>query len=154
MVGQARGAVQGDLSLRRVEDPAGRGGTPTLAERYRAGVRRRWVGMNAMNTATVTRLVTGLVDGWLQLWNGDLDRAREIVTPAFRVHAAMMDGGDGSAVSGPDSLAGWFGQTRAALAELTFAVVVGPIVPDDLAEHWVNSDIHVLLAQLKVAAPA
>jgi hypothetical protein len=147
--------------------------------------------MNAMNTATAA----GLVDGWLQLWNGDLDRAHEIVTPAFRVHAAMMDGGDGSAVSGADSLASWIGQTRAAFAELTFAIVVGPIVQDDIlalrwsaegtygggfpgagaevgapvaftgtdllratddrfAEYWVNSDIHLLLTQLKVAAPA
>jgi len=147
--------------------------------------------MNATKTATIARLV----DGWLQLWNGDLDRAREIVTPIFRVHAAMMDGGDGSAVSGPDSLAGWIGQTRAAFADLTFAIVVGPIVQDDLValrwsaegtygggfpgataevgapvaftgadllrvaddrfvEYWVNSDIHVLLMQLKVTAPA
>ena len=34
--GQARGTVQRDLFLRRVEDLAGRGGTPALAERYRA----------------------------------------------------------------------------------------------------------------------
>jgi predicted ester cyclase len=147
--------------------------------------------MDAMNTATIA----GLVGGWLQLWNGDLGRAREIVTPTFRVHAAMMDGGDGSAVSGPDSLAGWIGQTRAAFADLTFTIMVGPIVQNDLValrwsaegtygggfpgataevgapvaftgtdllrvaddrfvEYWVNSDIHVLLAQLKVAAQA
>lgn len=147
--------------------------------------------MNATNTATIA----GLVDGWLRLWNGDLDRAREIVTPTFRVHASMLDGGDGSAVSGPDGLAGWIGQTRAAFAEITFTIEVGPIVQDDLvalrwsaegtygggfpgatveigapvaftgadllrvaddrfAEYWLNSDIHVLLTQLKVAAPA
>jgi predicted ester cyclase len=133
---------------------------------------------------------TELVDGWLHLWNGDLGRVHDLVTPDFRVHAAMMDGGDGSAVSGPDALAGWIGQTRAAFADFAFAVQVGPIAQDDLiavrweatgtyrggfpgaaaelgapiaftgtdllrvvdgrlAEYWVNSDIHVLLAQLK-----
>lgn len=132
-----------------------------------------------------------LVDGWLRLWNGDLDRAGALVTPDFRVHAAMMDGGDGSAVSGPAGLAGWISQFRAAFPDLVFAIEVGPIVQDDLlalrwsakgvyaggfpgaaaepgtpvgltgtdtlrvadgrfAEYWVNSDIHVLLTQLKV----
>ena len=141
----------------------------------------------------MTTTVTQLVDGWLHLWNGDLARAQELVTPDFRVHAAMMDGGDGSAVSGPDALAGWIGRTRAAFPDLTFAAEVGPIVQDDLlalrwttagtygggfpgataepgtpiaftgtdllrvangrfAEYWVNSDIHALLAQLKVTA--
>ena len=89
--------------------------------------------MNAMDTAAIA----GLVEGWLQLWNGDLGRAREIVAPTFRVHAAMIDGGDGSAVSGPDSLAGWIGQTRAAFADLTFTLAVGPINQNDLvALRW------------------
>ncbi|WP_066947208.1 ester cyclase [Streptomyces lushanensis] len=136
-------------------------------------------------------MTTKLVDGWLHLWNGELERAADLVTPGFRVHAAMMDGGDGSAVSGPDALAGWIAQTRAAFSELTFRVEVGPIVQDELlalrwsvkgtygggfpaataepgtpieftgtdllrvedgrfTEYWVNSDIHVLLSQLKV----
>jgi len=131
-----------------------------------------------------------LVDGWLQLWNGDLARAHDVVTPDFHVHAALMDGGDGSAVTGPDALAAWIGQTRAAFNDFAFAVEVGPIEQNDLialrwkaqgtyaggfpgaaaepgtpiaftgtdtlrvvdgriAEYWVNSDIHVLLAQLK-----
>ena len=141
----------------------------------------------------MTTNVSELVDGWLHLWNGDLGRAREVVAPDFRVHAAMMDGGDGSAVSGPDGLAGWIGQTRAAFPDLTFAIEVGPIAQDEMlalrwtatgtyaggfpgatadpgttlaftgvdilridggrfAEYWVNSDIHVLLATLRVTA--
>lgn len=132
-----------------------------------------------------------LINDWLQLWNGDLDRAAEIVTPAFRVHAAMLDGGSDAGVSGPDGLAAWIGQTRAAFSTLTFTIEVGPIAQDDLIalrwlakgsygggfpgaaaaigtpveftgvdflrlvdgtidEYWVNSDIHVLLAQLNV----
>ncbi|WP_033337837.1 ester cyclase [Catenuloplanes japonicus] len=134
---------------------------------------------------------TEIIDGWLHLWNGELDRAATLVTPEFRVHAAMPDGGDGAAVSGPDGLAGWIGQTRAAFSDLTFAVEVGPITEGDkiavrwtvegiysggfpgaaaeigtkvaftgidllrtegdrIAEYWVNSDMHVLLAQLRV----
>ena len=136
-----------------------------------------------------------LIDGWLRLWNGDLGRAQQIITPGFRLHAAMMDGGDGSAVKGPDGLAEWIGQTRAAFTDLTFAIEVGPIIQDDhvalrwtvsgtygggfpgaaaepgtpvaftgadllrvadgrFAEYWVNSDIHLLLAQLRVTPAA
>ncbi|SPL88818.1 unnamed protein product [[Actinomadura] parvosata subsp. kistnae] len=62
--------------------------------------------------------ISELVDGWLHLWNGDLDRARALAAPTFRVHAGLMDGGDGSAVSGPDGLAAWIGQTRARVPRL------------------------------------
>ncbi|GAB2575196.1 hypothetical protein Aab01nite_14690 [Paractinoplanes abujensis] len=140
----------------------------------------------------MTTNVSELVDGWLRLWNGELDRAAGLLTPDFRVHAALMGGGDGSALSGPEGLAGWIAQTRAAFTSLTFAVEVGPIAQDDLlavrwtatgtygggfpgataepgtpiaftgtdtlriagdrlAEYWVNSDIHVLFAQLEVS---
>jgi predicted ester cyclase len=136
-----------------------------------------------------------LIDGWIQLWNGDLDRAKEIIAPTFRLHAAMMDGSADAAVSGPDGLAAWIGQTRAAFTTLTFTIEVGPVAQDDLIalrwiakgsygggfpgataeigtpieftgtdflrladgkidEYWVNSDVHILLAQLKVGTPA
>jgi predicted ester cyclase len=135
--------------------------------------------------------MNNLISEWLQLWNGDLDRAAEIVTPTFRLHAAMLDGSSDSDVSGSDGLAAWIAQTRAAFSTLTFTIEVGPIAQDDLTalrwiatgtygggfpgatadigtpieftgvdflrlvdgridEYWVNSDIHVLLAQLKV----
>lgn len=89
--------------------------------------------MSAMDTP----VAAGLVDGWLRLWNGDLGRAARVVTPAFRIHAAMLDGGDGSNLSGPDGLAGWIEQTRAAFPDLAYTVEVGPIVQDDLvALRW------------------
>jgi predicted ester cyclase len=126
---------------------------------------------------------------WLALWNGDYTRARDCISPDFTVHAALLGGGDGSAVRGPEGLVAWIEQTRAVFTELVFDVDVGPITEDDLlavrwlatgvygggfpgstapvgtpvrftgtdtlrfrrgriAEYWVNSDVHVLLAQL------
>ncbi|MFD6492114.1 ester cyclase [Streptomyces sp. NPDC059944] len=69
-----------------------------------------------------------LLDVWLRLWNGDLALAPDAVTPDFRLHAALLDGGDGGAVRGPDGLAAWIGQTRAAFPDLRFAIEVGPLV--------------------------
>jgi predicted ester cyclase len=134
-----------------------------------------------------------LTDSWLRLWNGDYDQAPDLLADDFRVHAALMDGGDSSALTGPRALVGWIAQTRAAFSDLRFAVQVGPIADGDhlalrwtaegayaggfpgarapvgtpvaftgtdvlriadgrLAEYWVNSDIHVLLADLRVSA--
>jgi predicted ester cyclase len=135
-----------------------------------------------------------LVDSWLKLWNGDYAQASRSIAQDFRVHAALMDGGDGSAINTPAALVGWIAQTRAALPDLRFTIQVGPIIDGDrialrwrargtysggmpgaaapigtrvdftgtdllrvrhgrLAEYWVNTDVHVLLAQLQVAAP-
>ncbi|WP_306796195.1 ester cyclase [Nocardia sp. XZ_19_369] len=132
-----------------------------------------------------------LLAGWMSLWNGDYALAHQIVAPDFRLHAALLGGGDGSAVHGPESLVDWIAQTRAAFTELVFSVEVGPIVERDhlalrwvavgtyhagfpgatapsgtavrftgtdilrltqdrIAEYWVNSDMHVLLATLGV----
>ena len=140
-----------------------------------------------------TELVTELVDGWLHLWNGDYDHAARIIAPDFRLHAALLDGGDGSAVEDPAGLVTWIRQTRAAIPDLRFTIEVGPVIGQDhitlrwhaagtygggfpgatapvgapvsftgidllrvrdglLSEYWVNSDLHVLLAQLRVVA--
>ncbi|MFG3167868.1 ester cyclase [Streptomyces sp. NPDC048200] len=69
-----------------------------------------------------------LLDVWLRLWNGDLALAPEAVTSDFRLHAALLDGGDGSAVRGAEGLAAWIGQTRAAFPDLRFAIDVEPLV--------------------------
>lgn len=131
-----------------------------------------------------------LVDGWLRLWNGD-DATVDVVHPDFRLHAALLDGGDGSAVRDPAGLLAWIHQLRAALPDLHFRIEVGPIVDGDriavrwradatygggfpgaaapvgtrvcftgtdllrvedgrLAEYWLNSDMHVLFAQLQL----
>ncbi|MFQ1002366.1 ester cyclase [Modestobacter sp. SSW1-42] len=80
----------------------------------------------------------GLVDGWLELWNGDYARAEGVVSPDVRVHAPMLDGGDGSAVRGPQGMVDWITQTRATAPDLHFTVEVGPIVDGDrIALRWI-----------------
>jgi len=138
-------------------------------------------------------VITPLVNAWLRLWNGDYHQAEGLLDSRFRVHAALMDGGDGDAVAGPQGLVDWIRQTRAVLPDLRFTIQVGPVVQDDhialrwiaegtygggfpgatasigtpvaftgtdllrvedgrFVEYWVNSDIHVLLRQLRVSA--
>jgi predicted ester cyclase len=93
--------------------------------------------MNAQVTAQDRPDARQLLDGWLQLWNGDYSHAEELIAPAFRLHAAMMDGGDGSAVDTPAALVGWIAQTRSIASDLTFSVEVGPIVDaEQIAVRW------------------
>ncbi|PPK68581.1 ester cyclase [Actinokineospora auranticolor] len=81
---------------------------------------------------------TGLLDNWLALWNGDYILAYRLVTNDFTVHAALLDGGDGSALNGPTGLVGWITKTRAAFPDLRFTVEVGPIADGDhVALRWV-----------------
>jgi predicted ester cyclase len=75
-----------------------------------------------------------VVAGWLKLWNGDYTDVERLIDPGFRVHAAMLDGGDGSAVTGPEGLVGWITLTRAVMPDLHFAIQVGPI---EQGEHFV-----------------
>ena len=69
-----------------------------------------------------------MLDNWLRLWNGDYDRAPGIVSPAFRVHAALLDGGDGSSIRGVNGLVAWIEQTRAAFPDLRFTEQVTPLI--------------------------
>lgn len=78
-----------------------------------------------------------LVDAWLKLWNGDYSQADNLISPSFRVHAALLDGGDGSSIGGPHGLVGWISQIRAAVPDLTFEIQVGPIEQDShVALRW------------------
>lgn len=65
-----------------------------------------------------------MLDAWLRLWNGDFAQAPGIISPGFRVHAALLDGGDGSSIRGVDGLVAWIGQTRAAFRDLRFTIEV------------------------------
>ncbi|MET7975285.1 ester cyclase [Streptomyces mirabilis] len=69
-----------------------------------------------------------MLDAWLRLWNGDVAQAPGIISPGFRVHAALLDGGDGSSIRGVDGLVAWIGQTRAAFRDLHFTIEVPPLV--------------------------
>ena len=81
---------------------------------------------------------TILITRWMALWNGDYAIAEQIISPDNRVHAAMFDGGDGSAVGGVSGMVGFVAQGRALASDLTFSVEVGPIVDGDyVVVRWV-----------------
>ncbi|WP_405866961.1 ester cyclase [Streptomyces sp. NBC_01515] len=75
-----------------------------------------------------TQRPKAMLDDWLRLWNGDYERAPGIISPAFRVHAALLDGGDGSSIRGADGLVAWITQTRAAFPDLRFTEQVAPLI--------------------------
>lgn len=83
-------------------------------------------------TATSDRgAATALVDSWVALWNGNYDIADSIISESNRVHAAMFDGGDGSAVAGVSGMKNFVGQMRSLSPDLVFSIDVGPIVDGD-----------------------
>ncbi|MFF9306957.1 ester cyclase [Streptomyces sp. NPDC014777] len=69
-----------------------------------------------------------MLDAWLRLWNGDHTQAEAIISPAFTVHAALLDGGDGSSIRGADGLVAWIDQTRSAFPDLHFALQIDPLI--------------------------
>ncbi|MER8185106.1 ester cyclase [Kitasatospora sp. NPDC094015] len=88
--------------------------------------------------------VRARLDAWVGLWNGDLDRAGEVVTPDFQVHAAMLDGGDGSEVEGAVGLVGWIAGIRTAFPDLRFTVEVPPLVDGRYAAvRWTATGTYV-----------
>jgi predicted ester cyclase len=69
-----------------------------------------------------------MLDAWLRLWNGDHTQAAGIISPDFTVHAALLDGGDGSSIRGAEGLVAWISQTRAAFPDLRFSPQTAPLV--------------------------
>ncbi|MFJ9246714.1 ester cyclase [Streptomyces sp. NPDC101776] len=85
-----------------------------------------------------------MLDDWIRLWNGDFDRAPGIISPSFRVHAALLDGGDGSSIRGVDGLVAWIAQTRAAFPDLRFTEQVAPLVDGRYASvRWTATGTYV-----------
>jgi predicted ester cyclase len=79
-----------------------------------------------------------LTQAWLQLWNGDYRQAERIVSPSVRVRAALMDGGDGSAIKGAAGMVDFVQQIRAAFPDLRFDIAVGPIIDGEyVVVRWV-----------------
>jgi hypothetical protein len=76
-----------------------------------------------------------LWDRWIELWNGNLTQAKEIVHPEFEVHRIPMPHIPAE-LSGRDALVEWVRQTRAFFDGLRFTVEVGPVVdPRVLAQR-------------------
>ena len=97
--------------------------------------------MATEETATTTLdpdAATALVGSWLGLWNGDYDIAATIISEDNRVHAAMLDGGDGSAANGISGMKDFVAQTRSISSDLVFSIDVGPLVDGDhVVVRWI-----------------
>ena len=77
-----------------------------------------------------------LWDRWIELWNGDLGLAEQIIHPDFEVHRIpqphLTEG-----LGGRATLIEWVKQTRSILEGLRFTVEVGPIVDGEMvAGRW------------------
>ena len=95
---------------------------------------------NASTTTTGSArdAATELVTRWIALWNGDYAIAEQIISEDNRVHAAMLGGGDGSAVGGVSGMVGFVTQGRSLASDLNFSVEVGPIIDGDyVVVRWV-----------------
>jgi predicted ester cyclase len=75
----------------------------------------------------------------LELWNGDLSVATEIVTGDFVVHQARADGASSEETRGPEAVVRMVREGHAPFDGLTFEIEVGPVVEGDMvAARWVG----------------
>jgi predicted ester cyclase len=80
---------------------------------------------------------SALWDRWIDLWNGDVERAEEIIHPDFEIHRVPYPHIPAE-LRGRDALLEWIRQTRMFLQDLRFTVEVGPVVDGDMvAGRWV-----------------
>ena len=74
---------------------------------------------------------------WVELWNGNLSIADEIIAPNFVAHFAPAGASPGE-VRGPDGLKQWIGGNMAAFTDYSFTTTVGPLADEDkVAGRWV-----------------
>ena len=93
--------------------------------------------MNTIEPTISKTDANALITQWMDLWNGNLAIADTIVSPDNRVHAAMMGGGDSSAVGGVEGMKAFVNGARATAADLEFTVEVGPLVDGDhIVVRW------------------
>jgi predicted ester cyclase len=92
-----------------------------------------------MGQATPTPDLRRLYRRWmLELWNGDLAIAGELVTDDFVIHQARADG-TSEGPRGPAALVQLVRDGHAPFEELTFVIEVGPVVEGDMvAARWVG----------------
>jgi hypothetical protein len=72
----------------------------------------------------------------LELWNGDLAVAGEIVTDDFVVHQARVDAASSGEVRGPEAVVAMVREGHAPFDGLAFEIEVGPVVEGDMAARW------------------
>ena len=73
----------------------------------------------------------------LELWNGDLAVATELVTDDFVIHQARADGAGSDERRGPEAVVQLVRDGHAPFDGLTFEIEVGPVVEGDLvAARW------------------
>ena len=73
----------------------------------------------------------------LELWNGDLAVATELVTDDFVIHQARSDGAGSDERRGPEAVVQLVRDGHAPFDGLTFEIEVGPVVEGDLvAARW------------------
>ncbi len=79
-----------------------------------------------------------LYSQWLEVWNGNLALAQEIIAPGFVIHQVGAAGPlDPAEFRGPTGLAKLVGMGRGPFADLRFTVEVGPIVDGAMmAARW------------------
>lgn len=75
----------------------------------------------------------------LELWNGDLAVAGELVTDDFVVHQARAGDAGSEEVRGPEAVVRMVRQGHAPFDDLTFQIEVGPVVEANMvAARWVG----------------
>jgi len=93
-----------------------------------------------MGQATRASELRRLYRRWmLELWNGDLAVATELVTDDFVIHQARADGAGSDERRGPEAVVQLVRDGHAPFDGLTFEIEVGPVVEGDLvAARWMG----------------
>ena len=91
-----------------------------------------------MGQATRASELRRLYRRWmLELWNGDLAVAAELVTDDFVIHQARADGAGSDERRGSEAVVQLVRDGHAPFDGLTFEIEVGPVVEGDLvAARW------------------
>ena len=73
---------------------------------------------------------------WIEVWNGNLSIADEIIAPTFVAHFAPASTSPAS-VHGPDGLKQWIDGSAAAFTDYRFTTTVAPLADEDkVAGRW------------------
>ncbi len=77
-----------------------------------------------------------LWDRWMELWNGDLELADQIIHPEFAIHR-FPPPHIPAGLTGRDALVAWVRRTRSFFDDLRFTVEAGPVIDGEMvAGRW------------------